>query len=252
MEVAVLGTGSMDPYPGRGAPAYAVRGPDGVILLDTGPGSCRHWPGVELQVRDIKGVFISHFHPDHVCDLAYVLFLRRYYRPRAQGEMPVIGPPGLNRFYDGLCAAYGRYLVPRDDQDLKITEARNGRFAVAGMDVDAMPVKHDAESVCLGFRVIHDNRTLAYTGDTGFGTWLDPVLEDADLALVECSLPETSQSDRHLNAVQAGAAAAGAGVKKLGLVHLKGDVDEDLLLSQAKKAFTGHVFIPPEDEWMRI
>ena len=252
MRLGVLGHGSLEPHPLRGAPGFAVEGAGGTILLDLGPGSVRRWPLLGLGVADVKGACLTHFHVDHTSDLGYLLFLRRYFQPLAEGELLVIGPPGLGAFHAALHAAWGYLLEPRPAQAITLVEATSGAFGVAGLRVEALEVRHDPDQPALGFRIADGDRVLAYTGDTTFGPWLDPLLQGADLALVECSFPAGQANFRHLDASQAGRAASRAGVKRLGLVHLKGDVDPAELCSQAAAEFRGEVLVPGEGVWIEI
>ncbi|MEJ2041547.1 MAG: ribonuclease Z, partial [Desulfosarcinaceae bacterium] len=117
MKITILGSGTCVPRLERSACAVLVETGQQKILLDLGPGTMRRLLETGVTIFDLTHVFISHFHPDHTAELAPLIFATKYPDiSRRTRLLTVFGGTGLKKFYEGLQAAYGDWIVLPQDQ----------------------------------------------------------------------------------------------------------------------------------------
>lgn len=221
MELTVLGSGAFAPERGasvRNPSGYAVRLGRRVLLFDLGFGNVRQLARAGLDPALTTDVFLSHRHPDHIGDLAALLFLFRYdVRPRA-GRLRVWGPKGLKRFWGDLKKAYEPWLTPRGYR-LELRELEGGeRAAGPGWRVETLSVPHPTPA--LAYRLTAGGKSLVYSGDTGFTLRLAAFAGDCDLFLLECSVPQRRAMPGHLTPKQALRIADASGCRRVLLTHV--------------------------------
>ena len=73
LELFVLGTGGMMPLPGRFLTSVLLRREGELFLFDSGEGTQVSLRRLNLKWKKISVIFISHTHPDHVCELPLVI-----------------------------------------------------------------------------------------------------------------------------------------------------------------------------------
>src|SRR5262245_28365469 len=99
VELVVVGSGTAAPHATRVGSAYFVRVGSSNVLFDCGPGAVHHLARFELPWPELTHLCISHFHTDHVGDVAALFFAMKYGQlvPRRQ-PLKVLGPPGIQEF----------------------------------------------------------------------------------------------------------------------------------------------------------
>lgn len=216
IELTVLGAGpAYTARPGAVGAAYLVRhGPD-AIVLDLGQGAFTNLAGA-IEPSTLRGVAISHLHPDHFIDLVP---LRHYllwdFEPARR--VRVVGPAALEARLDALHDQPGFAAGSLDIESL----AGGGHLRLGGFDLEARLVRHTDESY--GFRVsAGDGPGLVYSGDCGDADTLRPLIQRGDTLLSEASFgtdPVVPGSE-HLNAYDVGRVAATAGAGRVLLTHV--------------------------------
>src|SRR5688572_8953135 len=117
MELVILGSGSA--FPGKERPVrqpagYALRlSASRTVFMDLGFGNLRQAWRAGIDPATVTDVFCSHVHPDHVGDVAALLFLFRYDLKPKNGKIRLWGPPGFKRFMKNLLRAYAPWVLPR-------------------------------------------------------------------------------------------------------------------------------------------
>lgn len=208
-ELVVLGSGCFTPPP-RGVRA-SVRNPAGyalvvgreILLLDFGFGNLRQMARAGLDPSRVSAAFFSHFHPDHLGDLAALLFYFRYDRKPRLGGLDLFGPRGFVAFFRRLSRAHGEFVRPagyrlatRDLASGDEAHSPRGNWRVA-----CRAVPHSGAS--LAYRVEAGGKALCYTGDTGPDPGLALFGLRADLFIAECTLADGDRFRRHLTVSQA-------------------------------------------------
>ena len=127
------------------------------------------------------------------------------------------------------------------NNNLSVTELSAGsELKLTGGKVTAYGTYHQPNSI--GYRIsCSDGRVLCYTGDTDEGEELIGLLQNATLAIAECSFPDQNKTKGHLTPTELGIIASKAGVKRLVLTHLYPEMDNIDAISTVKEHFTGSV-----------
>jgi ribonuclease BN (tRNA processing enzyme) len=230
MDVTLLGTLGWMPRGARETTCFAVREGSSLLLFDAGTGLRRlldpEHAGLLAGAGEVH-LFLSHYHLDHVCGLAYL-----------SGVLPeqdiTIHPPGQELTgvdpHAALAELVRRPYNPVGLADMKRVRVRPttpGDNEVAGHLVRVRPQQHTDTSV--SFRLDDD---LVIATDTRVDPAAVPFAEGAGLWLHEAwywaddphlqDVPEELKPGfaAHSEATAVAALAAEAGVGRLILVHL--------------------------------
>jgi ribonuclease BN (tRNA processing enzyme) len=249
MEIVVIGSGTGVPSLRRGSPGTVIRVGTSTLLLDSGSGTLQRMLQAKVDYKEIGYLLYSHFHPDHTADLVSFLFASNYgSEQKRTGELMVIGPGGMDQFYEGLKAVYGRWIVPQD-YSLTIMEIAEEEITFPDFSLQGFYLLHSDNSV--GFRVTgRDGKTVAYSGDTDFCSNLIALGREVDLFILECSFPDNKKVEGHLTPSLAGRVAREAGCQRLLLTHFYPPCDEEDIVASVREQYSGEVTLA--EDFMRI
>ncbi len=104
LHVRICGSGSPLPDSSRAGQCVAVVGGGEYLIFDAGAGSAENVLASGLPNANVSGIFISHFHSDHISDLGDML-LTTWLAGRNK-PLTVFGPPGMHAVHDGFAKAY--------------------------------------------------------------------------------------------------------------------------------------------------
>jgi ribonuclease BN (tRNA processing enzyme) len=243
-KVTILGSGTCVPRLDRSACAVLVETSDAKILLDLGPGTVRRMLECGVTIFDLTHIVFSHFHPDHISDLVPLIFSTKYpVGQRRKRRLMILGGQGLKKFYQGLQAAYGDYIVLPDNQlAIRELDVLNGEILeFENFKLTARPTNHRPES--LAYRIDDRNgHAMVYSGDTDECDDLVDLAKNTDLFICESAMPDQSKMPGHLTPSLAGGMAQQAGAKQLVLTHLYPQCDEVDIVKQAHRAYKGKIF----------
>ncbi len=199
MRVYVLGSGTLLPDPARGCAAHWIEGAGFRLLLDCGPGSVRTAARLGLSWYALSHLFVSHFHTDHVGDLAYLLFALKHGRPSPRREgLTLLGPRGLQDHLAALARAHGPHILD-PGFSLTVRELDGGESwdgPKGGFRILTRVTPHTHNS--LAVKVETEDGAVGYTGDTGPSPELAPFFEGCQILIAECGHPEEAGTDTHL------------------------------------------------------
>jgi ribonuclease BN (tRNA processing enzyme) len=198
-----------------------------MLLLDCGPGTFAVLQTL-LDPGEVDAVVVSHHHADHWTDL-YAMDTQARFAGR-RSPLPVYAPaeviaraePERTPMLDWRCVTDG-------------DRAGIGEASCAFHRTD-----HVEET--LAVRVDGASRALGYSADTG-PDWSPEVLGNG-LDLLVCEATYTAEHEGtagHLSGRQAGAAARGAGAKRLVITHRWPTVAAEAVAEEATLAFGGPV-----------
>ena len=258
LRVLACGTASPIPHPTRAKACVAVFAAGRFWIVDTGPGSWNRLALLRIDGSRIGGVFLTHFHSDHIGDLGE--FDMNTWVMGRPGPLRVYGPPGVDQVVAGFEAAYaldaqyriahhgGQFLPAAngrlDPIPISGPAAGNGPEVVLdedGLRVTAFAVAHDPVKPAYGYRFDYGGRSVVVSGDTRKDAGLIEAAKGADVLFHEAQANHlvaqigeaAGKGDRprvakimhdipsyHTSPVEAAEVANAAGVKLLVLYHL--------------------------------
>ncbi|TVM03066.1 MAG: hypothetical protein CV087_07055 [Candidatus Brocadia sp. WS118] len=196
MELTIIGSGTGIPSKTRAYPCTLVKIKGNHLVFDTGPGSLRQLFLAGVTYLDIDHLHYTHFHPDHSLDLVSILFAMRYDTPKRTRPLFIIGPTGLQAFYEGLLSVFGETIKPKTF-DLHFKEIENGEMAFDDWKIIVEPLQHSIHSI--GYRIESlEGKTLTYSGDTGYCDGILRLAKKVNTLVLECSFPDDQKVDGHL------------------------------------------------------
>jgi ribonuclease BN (tRNA processing enzyme) len=212
LTVTVLGSSGTCSGADNDCSGLLVRSATTTVMLDTGPGTFSNLQR-HVDPSQLDAVLVTHSHPDHWLDLPMIRNALRYVF-RLDG-VPLYTTRQTLDFADEVSSedGLGSTFEPHVLSD-------GSEFRVGDLSVRCSRTDHPVET--LAMRIDHEDRSFAYTSDTGPGWSLAQLGEGIDLAFSEATYLEGSDDATpvHLSARQAGALAREAGVGRLVITHV--------------------------------
>lgn len=243
MKLTILGSGTVIPSGTRNSAGYFVELRDARVMMDCGAGSVHALARYGLPWEQMTHLFISHFHVDHVGELAALFLAFRHGMTIDRSEaFTIVGPRGLDRVMDGLKLAFGPRLFDTKFP-LTVRMVSPGEQIELGPDstLSVMKAPHTPES--LAVRIESGGRSLCYTGDTAYDDELARFFQSADVLISECSFLRPRDGGLHVSIREAARLASQARVSKLIVTHFYFDVDEAALKNELERGYKGQVMI---------
>ncbi|MGH2827512.1 MAG: MBL fold metallo-hydrolase [Actinomycetota bacterium] len=225
LAVTVLGCSGVYQTRESAASGYLIEVDGERWLLDAGGGTWRNLLH-HMDYRELRGVVLSHRHPDHTIDIWQLFHALQYGGEEPAPTIPLWAPQEtierLLGFDPGI--AEGFDLIP-------ITEA--SEIALGEARVSFGRMKHPP--VTLGARIELDGSAFSYSADSGVEGDFEPIARNADVFVCEATAQNSEEPWwGHLCAADAGAIAARMGARKLVLAHIRPGSDRELSLAEAR------------------
>ncbi len=285
MRVILCGTSSPLPDPGRAKACTIVVAGDKAYVIDTGPESWEQLQRMQFPGIRIAGIFITHYHSDHIGDLGEFR-MQTMVAGRSQ-MLPVYGARGINNVVMGFNMAYeedarlrfahhGSSLINVPASPLVAKEF--GKSFVGNLDaeevilrdgdltVTAFEVDHDPIRPAVGYRFDWKGRSVVLSGDTALSSNFTENAKGADVLVTESlagNLIAMAQQqmkaagnergaqimgdipDYHISPLEAAQTANEAGVKLLVYTHHIPSAQVNL-----PPYFAGVAAVRPADQWV--
>jgi ribonuclease Z len=201
MHVVLCGTGSPLLDTNRAGPCTAVIAGGKMYLIDVGPSSTERLLEYRLPLAQLDGIFLTHFHSDHIGELGEAMTQSWIASGRAK-PLDVVGPPGVADVVDGFLRAYSRDQVyrtahhtqqymPKAGADMKAhtVSPSLGRDVVVfeqdGLKVIAIAVDHTPAVPSVAYRFEYAGRSVVVSGDTVYSENLGRSAKGADILIHE-------------------------------------------------------------------
>lgn len=206
LHLALCGAGGPLPAPNASGPCVAVVAGKQLFMVDAGTDGPRNLGRMGYQPGTVKGVFLTHFHSDHIDGLGEISTIRWAGGDNAT-PLPVYGPGGVERVVDGFNAAYAQDFSYRHEHhgDLVAPMSAAGMQAVPfdkppmgeltlvyegdGLKVEMLAVDHSPVEPAVGYRFSYKGRSLLITGDTTKQANIQKFSEGIDLLVHEALAP---------------------------------------------------------------
>lgn len=241
MKITILGSGTLSPSTKRTAAGIIIELNRNLLLFDSGSGVYYKIANAGFDFHEISYFFYTHYeHPDHVNDLPFILFAKKYDSRENKKDIVLTGPSGFSGFINKMITLYPVLEeLPFKTQIREMTEDKTdyGIFRV-----DSMPTLHGTVK-SIAYKVTYGDKSIVYTGDTDYCKNVVALAHNADILITECSYPDQLKIPNHLSPGIAGEIAAQAGVKKLILTHFYPECDEFDILNQVKQKFDGEIIL---------
>jgi len=267
-KVVMLGTGTPVMDSDRAGQSIAVVHDDEAYVFDVGGGAVQNAikayeeKGFDaLNPTEIKHVFFTHLHSDHMLDYPELLATLWW---RRKSRMKVYGPPGTQKMSDGVYAmlapdikarfAGNQPVVDKQGYKARVTEFSDAQTLIdePGIRITAFTVKHGSLAHAFGYRIVTDERTIVISGDTSFDPDVADSAQGADLLIHEAishkglsELPSSWQEYHraaHTVSTQLAEIAARAQPEQLVIVHnLFYKADERTTLNEVRAKYDGKV-----------
>ncbi len=208
LHVALCGTGSPLPNPARAGPCNVIIAGTHIFVVDIGEGGGRNINMMGLPLGRIEGVFLTHFHSDHIDGIG-PLMLARWTSGTNTAPLPVHGATGVEQIVAGFNAAYmidsgyrtghhGPAIAPPSGAGaiavpFALPEDDKGDTLVVleedGLKVTAILVDHGPVKPAVGYRFDYKGRSIVISGDTSKSASLASAAKGADLLVHEALQP---------------------------------------------------------------
>lgn len=237
MKFTVIGPWGGYPAAGGASASYILEKEDFLLLIDAGSSSLSKFQQIH-DVMDLDAIIISHYHADHIADIGVFQHARLVYT-YVTGEkkvLPIYGHEEDEIEFAKLSHDFTEGIAYNPKEILHI-----GPFQITFIKtVHSVP--------CYGMRITDGETTIVYTADTAYqDEWID-FAKGADLLVTDCNFYENQNASEsgHMNSKEAATIAEKARVKQLLLSHLPQFGDQNLLVEQAKKYYSGPVLLAKE------
>ncbi len=258
MKLTILGKSPSWQDAGGACSGYLIESGSTQVLLDCGNGVFG-----KLRERfdyvEVDAVLLSHLHADHWLDLVPYSYALTY-SPRQQ-PVPVhtwpgtdsparprlIAPPGATETFRRAVGAWGSEDLIELAFELE-EFAPGGGIVVGEITASFHPVPHFIDTFAVNLSSGAGDEKLTYSADTRPGEEIVEIARDADLLLIEATLPrpERTGARGHLTPAEAGASARRAGARRVVLTHLSDELGSEWAREQAEQAFGGPVEVAAE------
>lgn len=189
MRIHLIGTGDAFGSGGRFQSCLRLSTASGAdMLVDCGASSIVALNRAGIDRNGIRTILFTHFHGDHFMGLPFFMLEAQFVTKRTQ-PLLIAGPRcveervrvAMEAAFPGSATAQRGFPVTF----LEVTPESPAR--IDGVAITAFPVVHDERAgPCQGYRLEHDGRVFALSGDTGWTDSLITLADGADVLLIEC------------------------------------------------------------------
>lgn len=235
-ELIVLGSASGLPTPRRFPSAYALTAAGKLFLLDCGAPVSNLLFKYNFDPIDVRAIFLSHWHMDHVAGLG--LFLTQNHLLKRPGPLTVYGPRGtrgkirrlLNDSFllPDMLSYKLRAINVRPNERYKIALLRVTYFKTQHLEGAQYKTHFGKRAVAGGMVINGPGWRVVYSGDLRSPSELAPYMAGCDLLIHEMA---------HHNPEEVADFAASARVPHVLISHIAPEYDE--APEKIVKAFTG-------------
>jgi ribonuclease Z len=241
-EIIVLGTAAWVPDAEHDTVSLAVRGPDGVVLVDCGGSPLHKLARHGVERDEIRALIVTHRHADHLYGVP--ILIQGLWLGGRQAPLTIYGPEQALEVTQQLLAPFN--LLEREDmfelrwQAVRLREEQPV-VSIGAIEITASPVQHAGnDTIALRFDDRAGGGSVAYSADTEPVEAMEQLAAGAGLLLHEA----TGDHEGHSTPENAADVARNAGVERLALIHYPVvDTDLERWRQRAARRFPGKVIL---------
>lgn len=206
LHITLCGAGGPLPDPQRSGACVAVTAGEQIFIVDAGTNGLRNLTRLRYPPGNIAGVFLTHFHSDHIDGLGELATIR-WVGGNHKTPLPVYGPEGVTDIVAGFNRSYSRDAVYRNDHhgDNVADVAGHGMVALSfpapaagestviyeqnGLKVQMISVGHAPVTPAVGYLFSYRGRTALISGDTVKSANIEKFAKGIDLLVHEALSP---------------------------------------------------------------
>jgi len=208
MEITLLGTGSSQGVPRPscdcvncqqikpGSKSYRrragilIKAGEKIILIDASPDLRDHMLTYNIKPKDIDAILITHTHYDHYVGLPEFCYM---------GKKKIVPVYTTKENFEYIKKVYA-YLFPKKllDQPIEIGQT----FTIGTIEITPLELNHKPYD-CLGFKIVHNNKTLIVATDTRITVpeRTKEAIKEADLVIFDCWAENEEKFKEHVKKV---------------------------------------------------
>ena len=243
---------------GGACSGYLIQHRETTVLLDCGNGVFGKLRQ-RIDYTEVDGVLVSHLHADHFLDLVPYSYALTY-APKQQ-PVPVhiwpgtdsparprlVAPPGARETFRRVVGAWGNEDLVEKAFALE-EYAAGAEVTIGEVTASFHLVPHFIDTFAVNVGGEGTGSKLSYSADTSPSEQIVEIARDADLMIIEATLPRPERTGvrGHLTPEEAGDHARRAGAKRVVITHISDELGEDWAREQAEAGFGGPVEVARE------
>ena len=197
MELIFLGTSGFGITPIRNLPSILI---DKCILIDCGEGCLKSLYRNNINLKNLKAIFITHFHPDHTLGLISLLSkLSIYSQDSTITEYPPIYvPEGMSSQLNQIISATFSSFLNRKFQlkiiELKAKPNQELQLTLNNKEYNINWIKTVHSPICYAYKF---NQAFVISGDTAPFSAFQTFLEQSSILIHEASFYDKDSALAH-------------------------------------------------------
>lgn len=215
-----LGTGGWVAPASRTCMSIALKVDENIYLFDIGESSFKNFQKLKLSPLNIKAIFITHAHGDHILSLpTYIANLAVF---SYNEVLEIISPKWIKEI---ICSLLKLTMNLKVKVDFKYLTGYNGELAYVDEKIKVWSYRAKHVSEALMYKInVKDKLTILYTGDTSPNKILEREAEKVDVLIHDASFMQgferLAHNTGHSTVSDAIKLALKAKVRKLILTHI--------------------------------
>ena len=184
IKVTILGSGTPRVSFERFSQSILIEHKQDKYLFDAGRGALIRLYQSDVLPNEIKNIFFTHLHSDHIVGFADILMTGWVYH--RESPLQIYGPEGTKNFVDSTVKSYKDDINVRSQApesldlnglDSSVETIYDGfTYQKNGLTIKAFAVNHAPFKHAFGFKIYNDKFCMVISGDT---TYSENVIEQA-------------------------------------------------------------------------